>query len=104
MKKILPMVLFALVQTQVAQADFISGGLVTRFHTSGDKFGVFLSGTTGCGDGWYYSYRSDYATPDDYKAVMAVALTAYAKERKISVFHGTPGCTAKRFVTIDTQD
>jgi hypothetical protein len=104
MKKLLTLLLCALACMQAAHAELIATGLVTRFHSTGSQFGVYLTGTTGCPDGWYYSVRTDYTAPEDYKVMLSVALVAYAQVKRISIFHLTGGCTAKRFIALDSQD
>ena len=104
MKRLVVLLLAGLAWMQVAYAELVSVGQVTRFHSAGSQFGVYLSGTTGCADGWYYSARADFASADDYKAVMALALTAYAQQKRIAIFHAGTGCAAKRFTTIDAQE
>nr|VFK37892.1 MAG: hypothetical protein BECKTC1821D_GA0114238_100295 [Candidatus Kentron sp. TC] len=101
MKKLMALVFAVMVSTS-AHADFVATGKVTKFHMSGDNFAIFLSSTSGCPSNWYYVYQYDMDSILAWKMLFDLALSVYENGKTLSIFHTTSDCSEQSFVAIDT--
>ena len=110
MKKVL-ITIGVLLFSNVSTAAFLQSGKVEKFNIDTNpaqaRFMVYMSGSSGCGPGWYGAYKADM---DDtmWKALLSLSLTSYAAGKTISVFSSAAStvCTGNplKFSAIDTVD